>query len=183
MKKSNVILMVCVLLSLATVAFSADGYGVGNPYTITPADIGEVYINTVDGSVWVANSTTKGDFTKQAPVLGNGSANAPMPTVYTDVLVFTDPMVVTIGATGSLTVDISGVCGVLANATGTGDILNIGAGLEGQILAVTLVGMATETDTLVVTPATGTAVTLDALGEGCIMLYANDRWFTIGKNN
>jgi len=175
--------MVLALASIAMVAFSADGFGIGKPYTRTPAALGELYVDQVNNSLWRANSTTKGDFTLVDPQVGNGSALAPMPSLYTDVLVFTDPMSVTIGATGSLTVDVSGVCGVLANATGTGNILNIGAGLEGQILAVTLVGMATETDTLVVTPATGTAVTLDALGEGCIMLYANDRWFTIGKNN
>jgi hypothetical protein len=183
MKKSNVILMVLALASIALVAFGADGFGMGKPYTRTPAAIGELYVDQVNNSLWRANSTTKGDFSLVNPQIGNGSAVAPMPTLYTDVLVFTDPMEVTIGATASLTVDISGVCGVLVNATATGDILKFGAGLEGQILAVTLVGMATETDSLVVTPATGTAVTLDALGEGCIMLYANDRWFTIGKNN
>ena len=41
-------------------------YGTVDPTAVTPDSIGQVYLNTTDGSRWVAYSTTEGEWNKQS---------------------------------------------------------------------------------------------------------------------
>lgn len=179
--KKYFIALVMVLVSFVAV-MAATSFGIGNPYSVTPTASGDIYKNMSTGTLWKANSTTKGDWTQLTPVISDGSADAPFVEMNATKLVVGIDTVAIAGASGAATLDAS-VLNV--STTATGDILTVADGDEGQMLTVIYKGQAQATDSLVITPdnlASGTTITLSNLSERAVMLFNGTEWYLIYTN-
>ena len=173
--------LILVLVSVVAV-MAATSFGIGNPYSVTPAASGDIYKNMSTGTLWKANSTTKGDWTQLTPVISDGSADAPFVEMNATKLIVGIDSLSIAGASGAATLDAS-VLNVTTSATG--DILTVDDGDEGQILTVIYKAQGHATDSLVITPdnlASGTSVTLANLSERAVMLFNGTEWYVIYTN-
>ena len=71
------------------------------------------------------------------------------------------------------------------SATGTSDALTLADGTAGQIKILTYVAESAGGDSSVVTPTTfanGSTITLDAVGDGCVLVYnETSGWAVVGS--
>lgn len=189
--KKYFLTLILVLASVVTV-LAATSYGIGNPYSITPTSDADLYMNTANGSIWRANSTTKGDWTKLLPVIADGSASAPFDLItavdadVTDlnvdkIVVDIDTVAIT-AASAPATLDAS-VLNV--STTAAGDILTVADGVNGQMLTIFYHAQALATNTLVITPAhlaSGTTITMSNLTERALMMFNGTEWYVVYTN-
>jgi hypothetical protein len=82
--------LILALVLVGAVVFGATSFGIGNPYSVTAANAGDIYRNMSTGTLWKANSTTKGDWTQLPPVVADGSALAPFTSLQTTNLTATN---------------------------------------------------------------------------------------------
>lgn len=120
--KKYFLALVMVLLSFVAVT-AATSFGIGKPYGITPTAEGDLYMDTVNHSIWRANSTKKGDWSLLDPVVANGSSEAPFDYVSTNMikLVPSASAPEDISATGTIYLDAASMTlKILTDTTGSG---------------------------------------------------------------
>jgi hypothetical protein len=162
------------LMMMVCACGSAQRYGVGAPIGVTPMETGELYLNTSNMSVFKANSTNKGDWSKLEPVVANGSADAPFDPA------FVGSQEVSIIA-ASLTFDLTSSL-VKVTTSAAGDILRVADGEEGQLLTVLYAADAGATNTLVIIPtnlASFTDVTLNSPYENAKFIFVDGEWVLV----
>lgn len=180
MKKYFLSLMFVLLSVVAVVA--ATSYGIGNPYSVTPSAQGDIYRNMSTGTLWYANSTTKGDWTQLTPVVADGSLRAPFAEMNATKLILGVDSVDITSAIADATLDAA-ILNV--STTATGDILNVADGVDGQVLTIFYHAQAAGTNNLVITPtnlASGTSITLSNLTERAVMVFNGTEWYVIYTN-
>ena len=114
--------LVMVLIGMVAV-MAATSFGVGKPYGITPTAEGDLYMDTVNHSIWKANSTKKGDWSLLEPVVANGSPEAPFVAVCATMLKLVPSASAPedISATGTIYLDATSMTlKVLTNTTSPG---------------------------------------------------------------
>lgn len=179
--------LVCVLMSaLVSFGFASEvsPYGIGNPYSRTASESGELYVNTSNNSIWKARSTTKGDWEKLPPLVGNGSADAPFQNLHVES--FASPLtlshaVIDSALVATFAADITVSVNVLVSSA-TSEVFTVADAVDGQELLLIYGDEAAGADTIVVTPdnmASGTTVLLENVSDVLKMFFFNGEWHII----
>lgn len=179
--------LVCVLMTvLISFSFASEvaPYGSGKPYSRVASEAGELYVDTVNNSLWRAKSTTRGDWEPLAPMVGNGSVDAPFKNLHVES--FASPLtlshtVIDSALVATFAADITVSVNVLVSST-TSEVFTVADAVDGQELLLIYGDEAAGADTIVVTPdnmASGTTVLLENVSDVLKMFFFNGEWHII----